>query len=110
MVNAFRQKIRNRPLEITDVAIQKVRKTKVFGFTEDENRFIQEQHRRLLKISKENNNSEEVAIVIDIINWENEVVIGRGNRVAMEDNPKANMMVLYKLWRKAMNFRVNQRK
>lgn len=94
MVNAFRQKIRNRPLEITDVAIQKVRKTKVFGFTEDENRFIQEQHRRLLKISKENNNSEEVAIVIDIINWENEVVIGRGNRVAMEDNPKANMMVL----------------
>lgn len=90
----FEQKGRNKPITITDIAIQKVRKTKIFGFVEDENRYIQEAHKRLLQISKEENNSEEVAVVIDIIQWEEEIVLGKGNRVHMEDNPNAYQMIV----------------
>ena len=92
----FEQKGRNKPITITDIAIQKVRKTKIFGFVEDENRYIQEAHKRLLQISKEENNSEEVAVVIDIIQWEEEIVLGKGNRVHMEDNPNAYQMIVKK--------------
>lgn len=94
MVSDLEQKVRNRPIVITDVAISKVRGTRIFGFTEKENRYIQKQHKRLLSISKNYNNSEEVAIVIDIIHWTNEVVIGKGNRVIMGNNPKANEMIV----------------
>lgn len=90
----FEQKVRNRPIKITDVAIEKVRKTQIFGFRSHENEIIQNQHKRLLSISKNMNNSEEVAIVIDIIHWRTEVVIGKGNRVIIENNPNANEMLL----------------
>ena len=94
MLNDFQQKKRNRPLPITDIAISKVKRTRIFGFNDKENEFVQKQHQRLLNISKEDTNSEEVAIVIDIIHWNSEVVIGKGNRVSMGINPKANMMLL----------------
>jgi proteasome lid subunit RPN8/RPN11 len=88
------QKERKKPIKITDIAIEKVRRTRVFGFNDDENRFIQNQHKRLLQISKDKNNSEEVAIVIDIIQWDDEVVIGDKNRVQMEANVNAHKMIV----------------
>lgn len=88
------QKLRNRPIKITDIAISKVRRIAVPGFNNDENRFIQEQHKRLLSISKDFNNSEEVAIVIDIIRWNAEVILGKENKVKMENNKHANEMLL----------------
>lgn len=88
------QKLRNRPIKITDIAISKVRRIVVPGFNNDENRFIQEQHKRLLSISKDFNNSEEVAIVIDIIHWNTEVILGKENKVKMENNKHANEMLL----------------
>jgi len=89
----FEQKVRNRPIQITDVAIEKVRKTQIFGFRPDENEIIQEQHKRLLSISKNMNNSEEVAIIIDIIHWKTEVIIGKLNHIALKSNPDAYRMI-----------------
>lgn len=94
MIRDFEQKRRNKPIQITDVAISKVRKTQIFGFTPEENEFIQNQHKRLLYISKNMNNSEEVAILIDIIHWETEVIMGKANCVEMSNNTKANQMML----------------
>lgn len=94
MFRDFRQKERNKPIKITDIAISKVRKTEIFGFNDAENQYIQQQHKRLLQISKDSNNSEEAAIVIDIIQWHEELVIGSGNKVNMENNSKACQIII----------------
>ncbi len=94
MIRDFEQKQRNRFIQITDIAISKIRRTKIFGFTNEENDYIQKQHKRLLSISKDMNNSGEVAILVDIIHWETEVIIGEANRVDISSNAKAHMMML----------------
>lgn len=94
MLKDLRQKVRNRPIKITDIAIEKVKRTHIFGFRPDENKYVQEAHKELLRISKNMNNSEEVAVVIDIINWQATVVIGKGNRVRLEDNIDAYKMTV----------------
>ncbi|EGQ4421663.1 head protein [Staphylococcus pseudintermedius] len=48
---------------ITDQAIDKVKLVKIPGHTDEENKFIQEKHKELLKDAKENNNSDEVVYI-----------------------------------------------
>ena len=48
---------------ITDNAISKVPKVSVDGFTDEQNLFIQNQHKDLLKYARDNNNNKEVAFV-----------------------------------------------
>lgn len=85
----FKQKIRNRPIAITDIAISKVPRTHLQGFNSEENRFIQEQHKRLLGTAKEYNDSNEVGILIDIINWDTWLIMGEKNNIEMKQNPAA---------------------
>lgn len=59
------------------------------GFSEEENIFIQEQHKRLLTISKDKNYSKEVGILIDIINWDTWVILGEANEIETRSNPDA---------------------
>jgi hypothetical protein len=97
MLKDLAQKNRNKPIKITDVAISKVRRTQIFNYganCEDENRYIQEMHKQLLKLSQKENNSEEIAIVVDIISWENQVVYGKENKVIMKKNPDAYKMIV----------------
>jgi hypothetical protein len=97
MLSDLQQKERNKPIKITDIAISKVRKVPIFTIgsnCDDENRYIQELHKKLLKLSKENNNSEELAIVVDIINWDNLVVYGKENKVVIERVPDAYKMLV----------------
>jgi proteasome lid subunit RPN8/RPN11 len=97
MLSDLEQKNRNKPIKITDVAISKVRRTQIFNFganCEDENRYIQEMHKQLLKLSQKENNSEEIAIVVDIISWDNQVVFGKENKVIMKKNPNAYKMMV----------------
>ncbi len=85
----FKQKIRNRPIVITDIAISKVPRTHLQGFNFEENGFIQEQHKRLLETAKEYNDSNEVGILIDIINWDTWLIMGERNNIEMKHNPEA---------------------
>ncbi len=89
MFKEFQQKIRNRPIDITDIAVSKVRCIQFEGFTSDENRIIQKQHQELLRISKDYNDSNEVGILVDIIHWNTWVIFGKGNEVETKDNPEA---------------------
>jgi hypothetical protein len=89
MLDDFEQKKRNRPIKITDIAIMKVPRIKLQGFTPDDNRFIQDQHKLLLTIAKEDNDSNEVGILVDIINWDTWIIKGNGNEVETRDNPEA---------------------
>lgn len=49
---------------ITEQAIDKVKLINIPGHTDEENRFIQEKHKELLKDAMENNNSDEVAYLL----------------------------------------------
>lgn len=90
LMENFAQKRRDRPIEITDIAISKVPKIKLSGFSEEENLFIQKQHKQLLSISKEENHSGEVGILVDIIHWDIWVILGDSNKIETKDNPKAH--------------------
>ena len=89
MPRSFEQKRRNRPIIITDVAISKVPMIRFHGFSEEENIFIQQQHMRLLQKAKDDNNSCEVGILVDIIKWDTWLIIGEANNIEMKTNPEA---------------------
>lgn len=89
MFQDFQQKNRNRPIKITNVAISKVPLTKLEGFSEEENLFIQEQHKLLLTVAKDRNDSKEVGILVDIVCWNAWMILGETNEVETKSNPKA---------------------
>ncbi|MCM1127191.1 MAG: hypothetical protein NC429_12055 [Lachnospiraceae bacterium] len=89
MAEGFGQKKRTRPIKITDIAISKVPRMELSGFSEDENLFMQEQHKRLLSISKEKNGSREVGILVDIVHWDTWVIMGEANEIETRSNPDA---------------------
>ena len=60
MTETFEQKRRNHPIKITQIAIDKVPLAHIDGFTEEEDLFIQNMHKRLLLTSMELNDSNEV--------------------------------------------------
>ena len=57
-------KVLGKKIYITDQAIDKVRYVDIPTHTKEENQFIQEQHKALLKEAKENNDSNEVAYLL----------------------------------------------
>lgn len=81
-------KERGKKIAITDVAIDKVVLTKLPGFSEDENRAIQEIHRGILKIAKEENQSNEVGAFIHLHTWEVNVILGTEVSVDLKTNPE----------------------
>ncbi|WP_242685721.1 head morphogenesis protein [Staphylococcus simiae] len=57
-------KVLGKKVNSTDQAIDKIRYIDIPTHTKEENQFIQEQHKALLKDAKENNNSNEVAYLL----------------------------------------------
>lgn len=89
------QKKRNKPIAITDIAISKVPRTRIVGFSDNQNAFIQEQHKEVLRTAKDlckqyDRNDMEVIILIDSHTWECWSIEGKESRkVNIEDNPDA---------------------
>lgn len=50
-------------IPITDKTINSVKNVKISGFSDEQNAYIQEQHKELLRYARDNNNSNEVAFV-----------------------------------------------
>ncbi|MFR3338898.1 MAG: phage minor capsid protein [Lachnospira pectinoschiza] len=63
----LKQKNRGKKVIITEQAIDKVNEINPKGFTSDNNKFIKEVHKDLLKVARDENNSNEVACVVDLI-------------------------------------------
>lgn len=61
------QKNRGEKVFITDQAIDKVQRKELTGLMPDENSLVYETHKGLLTISKERNNSDEVACVVNLL-------------------------------------------
>ena len=76
------QKKYDRPIAITDIAINKVPATHLAGFSNSQNKYIQEKHKQLLKIAQQlchtyETNLMEVVILIDTHTWEEWIVCGK---------------------------------
>ena len=95
MFNDFEQKNRSRAIEVTNIAIDKIPRTHLFGFTNEKNLFIQHLHKCLLSRVKELNtfykiNRMEVGVLLDIHSWEYWVIDGsKPCEVLMRDNLEA---------------------
>lgn len=95
----FEQKNRKRAIHITDIAISKVPRTHIPGFSEEQNIYIQELHKIALKKAQKLNiiyktNQMEVGILVDIHSWEHWIVEGRRPR---EVEVKHNIVVYKRL-------------
>lgn len=81
MKEDFAQKSRRRAIDITDIAIDKVPQTHIFGFDILQNQYIQMLHRFLLKEAKQLNekyqtNEMEIGVLVDIHSWDYYVIGG----------------------------------
>jgi hypothetical protein len=81
------QKRRDKKVFITDVAIQNIKKVDIDGFSDAQNKRLQELHKDLLTTAKNRNNSNEVLKVWNT--YTNEVVemLGSENNVDPSGNP-----------------------
>ena len=69
--------------QITDEAIESVPKVCVDGFTDEQNTFVQNQHKQLLRYAKDNNGSKEVAFVFRKDLSDKTVVVGNDDGVEL---------------------------
>lgn len=77
----FAQKNRNRAIAVTDIAIAKVPKIQMFGFSNEQNSYIQELHKKLLHQVQilndgHHTNRMEVGILLDIHTWDYWIIEG----------------------------------
>lgn len=76
------QKNRGCKVAITDVAIQKVQKVKIKDFDSKTIETVHSAHRKLLQYAKDNNNSDEVAALLDITTGE-QLPFVKGDQVSV---------------------------
>lgn len=85
LTNEFKQKKRNRAIQITDIAIKKVPITNIFGFDNEQNKYIRNLHKYALVEANKlnqvyNTNEMEVGILVDIHSWERWLIKGEKTR------------------------------
>ena len=95
----FAQKNRKRAIAITDIAIDKIPRTHIFGFSDEQNRFIQNLHKELLREAQKLNEEKnthlmEVGILLDIHSWDYWVIKGTKNyTISIKDSIEAFYML-----------------
>lgn len=67
--------------EITDKAIESVPKIKIGGYTDEQCELIQQHHKELLKYSRDNNDSKEVAFVLNSCIGDRKIFLGSDDRI-----------------------------
>ncbi|MBP1535222.1 MAG: phage minor capsid protein [Ruminococcus sp.] len=86
----------NKPIiAITDSAIQNVQYVGIYGYTEEQSKAIQRQHKELLKIARDKNNNFEVALVLNNNLEAGNPLFGRDNDVEFGLLNGTNLTVLH---------------
>ena len=86
----------NKPIiAITDSAIQNVQYVGIYGYTEDQSKAIQQQHKELLKIARDKNNNFEVALVLNNNLEAEKPIFGRDNDVEFGLLNGTNLTILH---------------
>lgn len=82
-------KKRDHKIFITDVAINKITKSNITVLSSEQNAMIDEIHKELLRISKNDNNSNEVACLFGLYSFDKHFQTGTEHAVNIFDNPAA---------------------
>lgn len=82
-------KKRDKKINITDVAINKVPCIEIPGFTKEQNLVLQQKHQELLQISKDKNNSNEVLNILSNELDKDVITLGSEAGVNPSKNPEA---------------------
>lgn len=86
-------KTRDKKIVITDMAIEKVNAPDIPYFTPEQNKRFKELNKELLKKAKNENNSNEVAILYDPVSLTFQTSYGGVSSVNIRDNPMARDMI-----------------
>lgn len=84
---------RTSKLQITQAAINNVRKIELNGFDKEELLQIQTLHKELLRYSMRNNDSNEVGMLVSLIDWKYIVICGTENGISLSVVPQAKELV-----------------
>lgn len=87
-------KTHTKKIDITNIAVEKVRKIKLTGYSEEELFKLQKRHRELLVEAKEKNNSNEVVSMFSTDFGEVITTYGNENFVAVSKNPDARAFMM----------------
>lgn len=82
-------KKKNKKITITDIAIDKVPYVAVPGLIREENSMLQNTHKELLRIAKNKNNSNEVAVILNLVASRKVVIMGDESSVKAGTSPEA---------------------
>lgn len=82
-------KRRDRKIYITDDAIEKIGRVQLSDFSEEQTLLMQQRHEALLKIAKEQNDSNEVLMMCDLSFEKPIMVLGTQNHAEPNKNPYA---------------------
>ncbi len=85
----FSQQIRSTKEMISDSTIDSIRCIYLDEFDEEEAHLIQQLHKRLLKYAKNNNDSNEIGILVDIVDWSDILIVGDENSISMRTSYRA---------------------
>lgn len=80
---------RTTKMEITQAAINKANCVALSEFDGEETEKIQSLHKELLSISMKKNDSNEVGLLINLINWEYLIIYGTENGISLRTVPQA---------------------
>lgn len=80
-------------MQITQAVIDNVRKIKLNVFDKEELQQIQILHKELLRYSMKNNDSNEVGMLVSLIDWKYIVICGTENGISLSTVPQAKELV-----------------
>ena len=86
-------KKRDHKIMITDTAIEKIQRSSSAVFTAEQNTVIDRKHRELLTIAKEQNDSNEVALLFSLVSGEQTVTFGSESAVNIFANPASSALM-----------------
>lgn len=84
---------RTSKMQITQEIIDSVRTVYLDGFDNEESEKIQALHKELLRYSMKNNDSNEVGMLVSIMDWKYIVICGTENGISLGTVPQAKELV-----------------
>jgi hypothetical protein len=90
----FSQQSRKKKQNITDETIQKMRVVEIKGFDREELEKINRLQKEVLCESEKNNKSNEVGILLNLLDWTYVVVYGNETGISLRQNDKAKRLLL----------------
>lgn len=88
------QQLRSTKQIITQLEIDKVKRPTIEGFDNEELGIIQDIHKEILQKAMDKNDSNEVGILVNLLDWNKIVIYGTEDGISLSRNPVAKNLLL----------------